>query len=834
MNSMQFFTNQFGDRYLHEVNRSTFVRLGAEAQFRRHYGKALQTPDSLHIIIGTDSGLLVRHIQQLQPPEGSKYLFIELPELLPPIRDALSDLELGDNIVLTTPDHWQAQLEALNFDDYANLDAVLIYESLGAADAFIEAYRSLMSTIKQQLDAVLWSYKIRLGHPLFVRRQLENLIESHIPAIQLKDLFPGKTAVILGGGPSLDAVLPWLAERQDELLILAVSRVCRRLQQVGIRPHIVVTIDPTQMSFDISRELLTLDPEVILARANHAVFRLVGQWPGRSVYLDQRLPWRRKDEPENLGAAGPTVTNTALQLALAMGVQQIILAGVDLCHDRQGHTHAAGSNEREQGPRPPAVDIEVETNGGYMATTTPDFFNAIRAMERQAEAAGRLGVRLINPAPGAARMRHIEHLPLEAIEYSPLHRPLEQLHQALSGDDPAARRAHLREMQQALAHANGRLRGIIRLTEEALECNAHLFGRLGRPADFKYKKRMDRIERKLDRDYKDLSVIVRLFSARELLRMPPSDREWTDEEIEQAGNTYYTAYRKNARQVLELIEAAQQRLEAALMEVSDSPDIGRLADQWERDGIPGRARVWRRRHPEAAARLDTAQQAVLERLDQAFQAQLREDDTEHRRMLARTFTLDGVRARLQVLFKRRDSAELERLARQLEQYDSSQAAELRLLARAYAAELEGDIDGAFAIYGQLIALNEQQPPEDGSLSPQLEDALCRMAGIALDNEQGEQALLILETLTGFSPIYAPQLAELLRITGHWQKAAEIYSDYLALAPDDLSAMLRLGKLYQEHGAAEAAHAAFEYILDRDPSNSDVQTLMEQTRTGTTA
>ena len=34
-----------------------------------------------------------------------------------------------------------------------------------------------------------------------------------------------------------------------------------------------------------------------------------------------------------------------------------------------------------------------------------------------------------------------------------------------------------------------------------------------------------------------------MFSARAFLHMPPSDREWTDDEIEQAGKTYYTAYR---------------------------------------------------------------------------------------------------------------------------------------------------------------------------------------------------------------------------------------------------------------------------------------------------
>ena len=449
-------------------------------------------------------------------------------------------------------------------------------------------------------------------------------------------------------------------------------------------------------------------------------------------------------------------------------------------------------------------------------------------MEAQAAAARNMQAQLISPAPGAARMQNVDHTPLDAIEYTPLDNPpLEELHQKLSGDDGASRKHHINGMQKALAYANGRIRKILKLTEEALECNAKLFGRLGKPADFKYKKRMDKIERQLDRDYKDISVLVRMFSARELLRMPPSDRDWTDEEIEQAGITYYTAYKNNAKQVLELIETAQQRLEAALTEESDDPDMDRLITQWKQDDVPGRAIVWRQRHPETAARLPPDQLQKLDTLAEEFHAQLHEEDTVHRRQLAKSFNLSGVRARLQILFKRHDIEELERLETQLHQYESEESTELQLLAQGYLAELKDEMENAFGIYGQLISLGEENPPEDGIPSPRLEDALRHMASIALETGQPDQALLILQTLTGLSPTYAPQFAELLRITGHWEEAVKIYSEYLSAAPEDLSIMLRLGKLYHEHGAEESARAAFEYILEQEPSNKDVKMLLKQ-------
>ena len=101
-------------------------------------------------------------------------------------------------------------------------------------------------------------------------------------------------------------------------------------------------------------------------------------------------------------------------------------------------------------------------------------------------------------------------------------------------------------MRRELAQAHKRLREIIKLANEALACNDGLFGRGGKPADFRHKRRMDKIEHRLDTRLSGFSEIVRMFSAQAFLHMPPSDREWTDDEIEQAGKTYYTAYLDNA------------------------------------------------------------------------------------------------------------------------------------------------------------------------------------------------------------------------------------------------------------------------------------------------
>ena len=833
---MQVLTNRFGESYLYEVNRNTFNQIGCEAVYSRHIDERLFLADTLHVIVGTDSGLLVRHLVNHGLPEGSRYVFVELPELLPPVEALLADLDLGERIHLVATDHWLNTLTTLPFSDYANINAVRLTESLATRDGFLINYRTALADVQQQLHALLWQHNLNLGGSLFIQRQLENLLEHHIPARCLKDSFKGRTAVLLAGGPSLDSLLPWIQEHQNDLVIFAVSRICRRLHEVGLTPHIVVSIDPTDLSFDISKELFTLDPGVVFVHSNHVAFNLLAQWPGRSAFLDKRYPWDNSGGDNNLTSFPPTVTNTALHLAIQMGFSDIILAGVDLCHSSEGHTHAQGSNERDAGPRLGTLGMRVETNDGRLADTTADFYNAISLMGAQAEDANRKGVRIINPSPTSARINGVRHVSLEDIAtHGSDSDPTTLLHERLSGDSCLERRSHYEEMLKELAYKHGRLQKIIQLAEKALHCNDGLFGRSGMTADFKNKARMDKIERQLNTQYKDISPLVRMFDARAMLRMPPSDRDWTDEEVEQAGRNYYEAYRNNAKALLQLIEQAQQRVKAGIEEEQETPDYQILLDQWERDGIPGRAGVWRTRHPQQAAVLPPDVLARFAAMQQQFQESFADRDTGHARLSTERMCLTPVRSKLQMLFKERSVGELNNLVTQLDKIASDEAEELAWLGRGYLAELEDDLDAGWRWYDKVVsvAADRVQSDDANAISPRLEDALQRMSHIALSRTDSARALSVLEVLSSIAPVYAPHYAELLRLAGHIEQAVEVYTDYLQQAPDDLTSMLKLGRLFQSIGADDAAYAAYGYVLERDPDNRAASTLLAEITTSAT-
>ncbi|WJW74586.1 DUF115 domain-containing protein [Thiohalobacter sp. IOR34] len=821
-----FARNPFGECYLHAVNRSTFASVGAQAVFQRHFGDSLRSPDTLYIIVGTDSGLLIDHLQREGLPEGSRYLFVELPEVLPRIQDRLPDDEdLDPRITLVMPGDWQTAAKRFSIDSYVYLDRVRLCKSVGAADAFLPAYRLVHRALEADLNTWIWSLRSELETSTFSDCQLANLSEALTPAIVLKDSLPGRTAVLLGGGPSLDELLPWIRERRDHLVLIAVSRIARRLLQEGIEPDIVCTIDPTTLSFDVSREMLKFGPEVLLVSAYHAHPPLVGQWRGRHVYLGPRLPWQSDLNETNIVVAGPTVTNTALGLAVEMGVSQVILAGVDLCFSRTGDSHAGGSNERSAGPLLGHMGPRVETNAGELAETTEAFQQGVDSIGRQAALAAKRGCRFINPAANAARVPHVEYLPLEQIEIAPVEAPASRLlQQRVPAFDRASYRTYWRRIDAELAATEDNLRAIGTLAREALRCNERLFGPGGPARNYRHKLRMDKIEKRLDAEYSDLARLVKQYGIRQFLRTVRTDdgREWTDTEIEETGRIYYEAYIEGADRLLASLGRTRCKIDSRRLEEAEPEPtaLERLADIWLENDEPGRAVIWKHRHPEAVSALSAQAARRLAELESCFEERLHSSDTRHMARCKAEADLAGVPSKAIWLFQHRDADALQRLVAGLERHPADEARPMYWLASGYLAELEARTDEALAAYQQI---------QEG---PLLEEALRRITALSLEQGDYASALLALDCLGQIAAAYLPQQAELLKISGDACQAAEVYARYLEQVPEDHSAMLKLGQLYQEQGILEGARWAFEQVLAQDAGNRAARGLLDAL-TGTT-
>ena len=813
-----FLTNIFGEKYLHSVNRDSFTKMSSDEVFRDFFGENFFKENSFYLIAGSDSGLLPSYIMKNGVPEGSRFVILEPPEVLEHLHEVLNFEELDPCIAVTTLKEMNTKLEEFRISDYIYADKAFYVSAICATDRFFSAYQTLYEQARATMEEAVDHTRSNFITRRYIIGQLRNLAENRVPSDILRGAFKGKTAVLLGVGPSLDDVLPWVVANRDKIVLLVVSRAARRLREEGVVPDLIFSIDPTDYSFDVSREMLHFWPDSVFFYGHHTALPLLAQWPGRAFYLGKRFPW---ETPLNQGAfllIGPTVTQMAIKAAIDLGFSRVLMGGVDLCFNQEGYVYGKSTQGREKGRHTGNIKEGVETNGGWRAGTILAFKLAAQVTRSLAAAAKTWNCQLINLSAGAAKIEGVDYLPPEEIQLEALEcSPLEVVDSIVTAETNESRANHYTAMLDELRRVKGKFSDIKELAEKALKANENLFGRNGKKPNFRNKKIMDNVEKSLNHDFDDLPKFVKQFGILRFLKIiRPNKQTWTDEEIELSGKIYYQAFRDTADELVKLTSASEQRLLTRIEEESFKPNFSNLAKTWIEEKQYGRGWVWKLWHPEKFATLCDEEQELFRLLQKRFDAVL--DRQAHLTKAPEPPKVNSktIHAKARALFRQRDRRGLEALAANLKDTEEPNAAVFLALVSGFIAETAGDIEGALGEYEKIL---------NADASQLLEDALGRIAQLSSAQQNIDNTLLALECLAGISPIYQPKYADLLWLIGEQKTALDIYADYLGKVPADLAAMLQLGKYYQQLNSSEGARMAFEYVLEKDPQNTSAKTLL---------
>jgi hypothetical protein len=176
--------------------------------------------------------------------------------------------------------------------------------------------------------------EIETSSQLFLQcatRNLERL--AAVPSIEpLANLFAGRLAVVVSAGPSLDKNIHLLSQLQGRAVIIGINQTVSALRRAGIRPDLVVAIDPQNLAYQfegvLAGEIGTL---CLGASVADCLF---------DVPADQSATFASSPMPEGwiyeaLGdkaalQSGGTVATAAIQIALHLGCSPIVLIGRDL------------------------------------------------------------------------------------------------------------------------------------------------------------------------------------------------------------------------------------------------------------------------------------------------------------------------------------------------------------------------------------------------------------------------------------------------------------------------------------------------------------------------
>jgi len=156
------------------------------------------------------------------------------------------------------------------------------------------------------------------------------------PSIKLlKGQFKGCTALIVGGGPSLQYDIEYIKENRDHLFIIAAGSSIQSLMHFGVTPHMIVSMDPGAANANIFIKsnskyndipllyIPQIHHEIINIHSENNVFGYFSNDPIINYYIDIY-------NKDYLFEPTYSVTGTAIQAAIYMGADEIILAGQDL------------------------------------------------------------------------------------------------------------------------------------------------------------------------------------------------------------------------------------------------------------------------------------------------------------------------------------------------------------------------------------------------------------------------------------------------------------------------------------------------------------------------
>jgi tetratricopeptide (TPR) repeat protein len=584
-------------------------------------------------------------------------------------------------------------------------------------------------------------------------------------------------------------------------------------------------VDPQKISFEVSREMLLYAgaPEMpLFVHSYHASPLLVGQWPGRSVYYGALLPWKSPLNADKLSYYGPTVSNSSVSLAMHMGCATIVLAGVDLCFSAEGQTHAAGSNENKAGPDLSQLTPQVETYGGRRADTNQGYAESLQVLGKQVHLAAEKGCRVYNCSLDAAKVPLVEYQLLDDLALTAGHDSTTKVIDRLVPESTAAARlTHYRKVRKEIVRARAKLQEILNLSRQALQCTDGLFGRNGMQRDFRHKLRMDKIERRLDRGFQDLSIQVKQFGLKQfltILKTPKKAEEWTDEQIETVTREYYEAYLAGTEQLIGIIDGTLERIAARMEEEKETPDLRLLFSQWRKDEQFGRLSAWQKRNPQLAKRMTPSERDAAERIEFEFSRVMTEEATSQTDLIQRLHDVKHTRSKALILFRQKSIPDLEAMSHGLSGHpDQEKALPYLHFVEGLLAQLRDEPDKAAAHYEQLLT----NPPH-----PLTEDALLQIAAISIAAKNVDSAILAVECLTSISVTYLPPYGELLKVAGRFEDAFNAYNRYVGLVPDDVGAMVRLGIFCREAGLTDAACELFNRALTKDPLNGAARMMLD--------
>ena len=312
-------------------------------------------------------------------------------------------------------------IQMKTFDILAN--GVKIVPHLPSLNVFKNYYEKCAKVVN---DAYIWC---RINVITQIRKSAvfaDNAFRNFMPRLMhpgvkhLKGAFKGKPAIVVATGPSLRKNVNYLRKAKNRFIIIACDSSLKVLDEEGIEPDFVVSIDFTENTvYDF--EGIKTSEDTYLIVDNEVCPVVVEKYSGKIFFIDliekPVCNWFASIT-ENKGSIekGLSVSHTAFLFALYLGLNPIVLIGQDLAFsDDETHARGASMGFTIKTTSLSRNFFEVEDIFGGKVKTDKSllvFLNHYNDLIRRAK-----GVKVYDATEGGAKIEGAENTTLKKVIY---------------------------------------------------------------------------------------------------------------------------------------------------------------------------------------------------------------------------------------------------------------------------------------------------------------------------------------------------------------------------------------------------------------------------------
>ena len=242
----------------------------------------------------------------------------------------------------------------------------------------------------------------RINERYWNANKVKNLRLQHHSIAELKKdyRFDKKEYAIVSAGPSLNDNIDFLKNSSQQIGIIAINTVLRRLVSEGIRPDIIAMLDPLPALEEHLKGIEEYTKNIPLVMPSTGSCAFVEKYQGPRYYIPEN---ERIDTEGFQWSFGGTVASLALDLAYFLGAEKIYLIGSDLAYS--GGVNYADSlvHKKDSGTIGEQKRLMVPANDGGMVQTNPLYNRYREILENQIRIHSE--IKVLNLASKGARIQ---------------------------------------------------------------------------------------------------------------------------------------------------------------------------------------------------------------------------------------------------------------------------------------------------------------------------------------------------------------------------------------------------------------------------------------------